>query len=191
MATYITYYDIKDKLQLTKNCQKNMDKVLKKYDQITYDNWVILSEDKNVTDKCVCSKEIKNNYHVQNLNTGEVFIIGSVCIEKFSEYQEIKHQLKNVKKLIKYRKNPTTRCKSCYKKVSEAILDKQILQKDKYHIKCLKTAFKKCYKCKRGYRGYNCLCHICEYDGCNNIIYNYEPWKTICISCWKNKKGLK
>ena len=171
-------YKNKERLDYSKLCEElklkdgeshnNMKKVFKKFGYVDNENYDLESIAHYTGDtNCVCSKDIFNVFTVYSKKHDIVLVLGSRCIERFSECK-VKKYINKARTKFNKKNRPSEYCCICDsdRKISSNVLAKQEGLKKRYHAKC--NPFK--YK-------------ICQVDNCSNYIPGREKWKTKCLSC--------
>ena len=159
MTTY-TYDMLVGLLEYSGDCNTNLRLVLAYLDpdnSDSYDNWLLLgpvAEEFEIN--CACSHEIQNNFKIIHKTTGDMVIIGSSCVSKFSTEMRIAVG-RHVRRLndntgAKYCSAP-----DCNKKINQSVVIQYPTQEKHYHKSCLDKVFKKCRNCKC-YKTYDCDC---------------------------------
>jgi flagellar biosynthesis GTPase FlhF len=159
MTTY-TYDMLFDLLEYACDCNTNLRLVLAYLDpdnSNSYDNWILSDEVVVETEiNCACSHEIQNNFKIKHKTTGDMVIIGSSCVSKFSKEMHIAvgRRVRRLKDTTgaKYCSDP-----DCNKKINKSVVIQYPTQEKHYHKSCLDKVFKKCRNCKC-YKTYDCDC---------------------------------
>lgn len=84
---------------------------------IAMEEWVVSNEVDGYSDTCICSQEIRRNYHYENVKTGQVIVVGSECIKKFGTEEQ-----NSILNIVQRRENYTGEklmcCSCCLHKVN-------------------------------------------------------------------------
>lgn len=129
--------------------------IIKRYSFKSFCNNFIPDEkplEERETDKCLCGHDIVYNYRYTHKKRGDYFILGSCCIEKFSEHYKSQRICKGCGDKIK--KNKTNYCKDCIDREKNKI--KREKERLRYIIRCQckdcgyqkkDDKYRYCYKC--------------------------------------------
>jgi hypothetical protein len=123
----------------------------------------------HIEDKCMCGQSIIKNFIIENSETNDSMIVGSVCIKKYIPNAQTK--CKGCK--IKFKFDGNNRCKKCRRKISVKCNEcNEIFKIRRYKTKkfikckkCIEEEKNKCKKCNKKIDGdkYK-YCYICNMD---------------------------
>jgi hypothetical protein len=192
MAIY-TYEELRGLIQYTTDCNTNLRLVLAYLDpdnSDSYDNWKLSGHvEKDICNNCACSHDIQNNFMVKHNTSGDILIIGSSCVSKFSDKMR-KDVNRHLRRLNDNTDSKYCEFSECNKKITKAVVEQFRGQTNFYHKACLSHVFDKCYECNR-HKEYDCKCiqpRKCIEEGCSQKIKAPEVWKVRCYSCYANQK---
>ena len=143
------------------------------------DEWIYDKKPTDISDKCICTHHIEQNYHIINKINNHRLIIGSDCINKFLNDNVKKLHKLNLK--IDNHQGVTRLCQCCCNfKISG--------DKEDY-IKFCKSCFYPGIKPSELFNEYKNLGNHDQYRFCiickkYNIKIDVPTWKTKCIQCY-------
>lgn len=161
-----TYDDLAGVLPYTKDNFSNLKMVLAHLDPDgigDFKNWTLVAvRDLSQTNepypcnKCVCSHHIEDRFTVKHITTGDVIVIGSTCVGRFTGKLKIavgrERRRRKDTTGAKYCANP-----DCNKKIKQSVVEQYSGKEQHYHKSCLEEIFGKCWGCG-GYKIYDCDC---------------------------------
>lgn len=214
--THHTHTDLCELVNYIKgDYHENLKKCLKYIDgkSWSFDNWDACDEPQTINkiaSKCICSHDINEQNFIKHKITGDILTVGSRCIKRFCDNQELKDNLNLIQKK---RKNPNAKyCARCNKKVNDKISAEQNEENGYYHKSCITGIYNKCWKCD-GFKNspyYKCDCeerkafikkqkqeriknNLCI--DCDEDLQGKLSWVNRCVPCYniwekqiKNKK---
>ena len=199
--SHIQFKNGLEKLNITEKdiCNYKFIELEYEYEQLFIINNIDFNEEKyneardevENCDKCVCGVNIKNLFYFYNKLTNHVIVIGSTCINKFTEL-ELFFTCKlcnNTTSLTNIKKHGL--CKDCCK--INCIICRKRLKYDDYDL-CKNCLDKNCIKCKKEllFNDKYCLtCYDIKCIECNIEVEYMDGLCEICIKCKECKNYNK
>src|ERR1700710_2007566 len=128
--------------------------------------------------QCICTHEITENCHVQNLHSGKILVVGNVCINKFFprpailKFEQLQHERR-----LEERKTKDCETEGCNSRIAKIHVTRTVCNR------CLQRIAHEESERQR-VEAFLSNRKKCETELCRQLISTTPAWKTHCPTCY-------